>query len=126
MKGEAHVYKRDHINTDEIIPACYLVTDDERDGPVDALNVALRKALNRFYPSITSVHLEDYKVRVLETTRGTEACVRVLIESTNGVETWGTVGVSENVIEASFIALVDSLSYQLVLERRKAEKKDDR
>lgn len=95
-------------------------TASDGDGPVDALNGALRKALNRFFPGIASVYLEDYKVRVLETTKGTEAKVRVLIESSNGEETWGTVGVSENVIEASYIALVDSLSYQLVLERRKA------
>ncbi len=95
-------------------------TASEGDGPVDALNGALRKALNRFFPELARVHLDDYKVRVLETNRGTEAKVRVLIESTDGTETWGTVGVSENVIEASYIALVDSLSYQLVLERRKA------
>ena len=95
-------------------------TASEGDGPVDALNGALRKALYRFFPGLESVHLEDYKVRVLETTNGTEAKVRVLIESSNGVENWGTVGVSENVIEASYIALVDSLSYQLLLDRRKA------
>jgi len=94
-------------------------TASEGDGPVDALNGALRKALNRFFPELSSVHLEDYKVRVLETTRGTEAKVRVWIESSNGEETWGTVGVSENVIEASYTALIDSLSYQLVLECRK-------
>ena len=100
-------------------------TASEGNGPVDALNGALRKALHRFYPSIASVHLEDYKVRVLSSGEGTRAKVRVLIESSNGVETWGTVGVSENVIEASYMALVDSLSYQLVLERRKSEKKDE-
>ncbi|MFC1693584.1 citramalate synthase, partial [Candidatus Latescibacterota bacterium] len=97
-------------------------TASEGDGPVDALNGALRKALNRFYPSLASVHLEDYKVRVLDTTKGTEAKVRVLIESSNGTETWGTVGVSENVIEASYIALVDSLLYQLILDERKKVK----
>ncbi len=95
-------------------------TASEGDGPVDALNGALRKALNRFYRGITAVHLEDYKVRVLETNRGTEAKVRVLIESTDGEDTWGTVGVSENVIEASYIALADSLAYQLVQETRKS------
>jgi len=94
-------------------------TASEGDGPVDALNGALRKALYRFYPCISAVRLEDYKVRVLESTRGTEAAVRVLIESSNGEVTWGTVGVSENVIEASYIALVDSFMYQLVLEKRK-------
>ncbi len=100
-------------------------TASEGNGPVDALNGALRKALNRFYPTISSVRLEDYKVRVLVTSHGTEAKVRVLIESSNGKEFWGTVGVSENVIEASYIALVDSLLYQVVLEQRKKIQKDD-
>ena len=100
-------------------------TASEGDGPVDALNGALRKALNRFYPGISAIQLEDYKVRVLETNRGTEAKVRVLIESTDGDNTWGTVGVSENVIEASYIALVDSLAYQLVLEKRKSGEIND-
>ena len=94
-------------------------TAAEGDGPVDALNAALRKALNRFYPALAEVRLEDYKVRVLDSDEGTEARVRVLIESTDGVEVWGTVGVSENVIAASYIALVDSLSYKLVLDERK-------
>ncbi len=98
-------------------------TAGEGDGPVDALNNALRKALERFYPEISSVYLEDYKVRVLDTSEGTEAKVRVLIESTDGVDVWGTVGVSENVIEASYIALVDSLAYKLVLGKRKAKHK---
>ena len=98
-------------------------TAGEGDGPVDALNDALRKALERFYPEISSVYLEDYKVRVLDTSEGTEAKVRVLIESTDGVDVWGTVGVSENVIEASYIALVDSLAYKLVLGKRKAKHK---
>ncbi len=94
-------------------------TAAEGNGPVDALNAALRKALHRFFPSITEIRLEDYKVRVLDSDEGTEARVRVLIESTDGVEVWGTVGVSENVIDASYIALVDSLSYKLVLDDRK-------
>jgi 2-isopropylmalate synthase len=97
-------------------------TVSEGDGPVDALNGALRKALERFYPAISSVHLLDYKVRVLDTTDGTEAKVRVLIESSDGVDVWGTVGVSENVIDASYIALVDSLAYKLVLDKRKGKK----
>lgn len=100
-------------------------TASEGDGPVDALNGALRKALNRFYPGILSVRLEDYKVRVLDSSEGTEAKVRVLIESTDGVDVWGTVGVSENVIDASYIALVDSLSYKLVLDKRKAGNKNE-
>ncbi len=97
-------------------------TASEGDGPVDALNGALRKALERFYPQISEVHLEDYKVRVLDTSDGTEAKVRVLIESSDGVDLWGTVGVSENVIDASYIALVESLAYKLVLDKRKGKK----
>ncbi|MFA6472767.1 MAG: citramalate synthase [Candidatus Latescibacterota bacterium] len=97
-------------------------TAAEGDGPVDALNSALRKALNRFYPSLADVKLEDYKVRVLESNEGTASCVRVLIESSDGVDSWGTVGVSENVIDASYIALVDSLSYKLILDMRKMKK----
>lgn len=96
-------------------------TAGEGDGPVDALNNALRKALERFYPSIADVRLEDYKVRVLETNEGTEARVRVLIESTDGRNVWGTVGVSENVIEASYIALVESLAYKLIIDKRMKE-----
>ncbi|MCE5251887.1 citramalate synthase, partial [bacterium] len=96
------------------------LTASEGDGPVDALNGAVRKALNRFYPQLATVHLEDYRVRVLSSDEGTEAKVRVLIESSDGVDAWGTVGVSENVIEASYIALVESLSYKLVLDKRKA------
>ena len=94
-------------------------TASEGHGPVDALNNALRKALNRFFPSFSSVRLEDYKVRVLGSDEGTGARVRVLIESADGVDVWGTVGVSENVIDASYIALVDSFSYKLILDERK-------
>jgi len=86
------------------------------DGPVNALDAALRKALHRFYPQISRVHLEDYKVRVLSSSEGTAAKVRVLIESSDGTDVWGTVGVSENVIEASWIALVHSLNYKLLKE----------
>ena len=83
------------------------------DGPVNALDKALRKALIRFYPEIKSIKLVDYKVRVLEEKRGTSAKVRVLIESSNGHYTWGTVGVSTNIIEASLQALQDSMNYHL-------------
>ena len=83
------------------------------DGPVNALDRALRKALIRFYPQIKSIRLVDYKVRVLEEKRGTSAKVRVLIETSNGRETWGTVGVSTNIIEASLQALGDSMNYHL-------------
>ena len=88
------------------------------DGPVNALDNALRKALERFYPQIGNVHLRDYKVRVLSSSDGTAARVRVLIESSDGKEVWGTVGASENIIEASWEALVDSLSYKLLKDEQ--------
>lgn len=84
------------------------------DGPVNALDNALRKALEKFYPALKSVKLHDYKVRVLQPGRGTAAKVRVLIESGDEEERWGTVGVSENIIEASWQALVDSIEYKLL------------
>ena len=86
----------------------------EGDGPVNALDRALRRALEGAYPTLGEVHLLDYKVRDLSSRDGTAAKVRVLIESSDGVDLWGTVGVSENLIEASWIALVDSLSYKLL------------
>ena len=85
-------------------------------GPVNALDNALRKALYKFYPGLKKMELVDYKVRVLETKHGTGAVTRVLIESSDGKRTWGTVGVSENLIEASWRALVDSIDYKLLLE----------
>jgi 2-isopropylmalate synthase len=93
-----------------------LHTVAEGDGPVNAIDRALRKALEGVYPSIASVHLEDYKVRVMSSADGTAARVRVLIESSDGQDVWGTVGVSENVIEASWIALADSLHFKLMRE----------
>ncbi|HET6371284.1 MAG TPA: alpha-isopropylmalate synthase regulatory domain-containing protein, partial [Nitrospiria bacterium] len=83
-------------------------------GPVNALDNALRRALEKFYPSLKNVKLLDYKVRVLSANRGTESRVRVLIESGDGKAKWGTVGVSENIIEASWQALVDSIEYKLL------------
>ncbi len=95
------------------------LTVGEGDGPVDALNVALRKALSKFYPSIADVVLRDYSVRILDPEEATAAKTRVLIESGDGEKTWGTVGVSENIIEASWEALVDSVEYKLFLEEEK-------
>lgn len=86
----------------------------EGNGPVNALDNALRKAIQPFYPAIETMHLTDYKVRVLDEKEGTAAKVRVLIESTDGHQVWRTVGVSENVIEASWEALVDSIQYFLL------------
>ena len=82
-------------------------------GPVNALDNALRKALTRFYPEISKIELLDYKVRVLNEKHGTSAKVRVLIQSGDGNESWSTVGVSENIIEASWQALCDSINYSL-------------
>jgi 2-isopropylmalate synthase len=85
----------------------------EGDGPVNALDAALRKSLETFYPAIGEVHLIDYKVRVVNARAGTAARVRVVIESRDKQSLWGTVGVSENIIEASWLALVDSVEYKL-------------
>lgn len=84
------------------------------DGPVNALDRALRKALTRFYPSLEDMSLTDYKVRVLSGQHGTDAKVRVLVETKDATDRWGTVGVSVNIIEASWQALVDSISYKLI------------
>lgn len=88
----------------------------EGDGPVDALNDALRQALAGFFPEISEVVLTDYRVRILDPEEHTAAKTRVLIESTDGRRTWGTVGVSENIIEASWEALLDSVEYKLFLQ----------
>jgi 2-isopropylmalate synthase len=90
-----------------------IMTADEGNGPVNALDGAIRKALVQYYPQIASVHLVDYKVRVIDLSSGTGAKVRVLIESTDGDESWTTVGSSTDVIEASWLALADSLEYWL-------------
>jgi 2-isopropylmalate synthase len=86
----------------------------EGDGPVNALDSALRGALVQFFPQIEKVRLTDYKVRILDSTTGTAAKTRVLIQSTDGRQEWGTVGVDDNIIEASLQALVDSMEYRLM------------
>lgn len=88
------------------------------DGPVDALNIALRKALEPAYPELRKLYLEDYKVRILDSSSATRAKTRVLIESSDGDSSWYTVGVSENIIEASYQALVDSIEFMLLNSRR--------
>ncbi len=88
----------------------------EGDGPVNALDKALRAALVKFYPRLQKVVLTDYKVRILESHTGTGARTRVLIQSTDGKNEWGTVGVNDNIIEASLQALVDSLEYALMMK----------
>jgi 2-isopropylmalate synthase len=85
-------------------------------GPVNAIDNALRKALEKFYPELKEVKLQDYKVRVLTAGRGTSAKVRVLVESGDDGRSWRTVGVSENIIEASWQSLVDSIEYKLLRE----------
>ena len=92
------------------------------DGPVNALDQALRDALVKFYPAIANVVLTDYSVRILDPEEATAAKTRVLIESSDGVKTWGTVGVSDNIIEASWEALVDSVEYKLFLDEENAKK----
>jgi len=92
-----------------------LVAIGEGNGPVNALDEALRSVLRGRYPAIDRIHLTDYRVRVLEGAAATKAVVRVLIDSTDGDRAWSTIGVSENVIEASWLALVDSLVYGLLL-----------
>jgi 2-isopropylmalate synthase len=86
----------------------------EGDGPVNALDGALRSALAKSFPKIRSLALTDYKVRILDGVAGTGAKTRVLIQSTDGKREWGTVGVSENIITASLEALVDSMEYALL------------
>ncbi len=88
------------------------------DGPVNALDRAMRKALLRFYPNLEEMELIDYKVRVLSGERGTQAKVRVLIESRDKTSQWGTVGVSVNIIEASWQALVDAINYKLMKDKQ--------
>lgn len=89
-------------------------TAAEGDGPVNALDNSIRKALTEVYPEISRMHLSDYKVRVLNGNRGTGAKVRVLIDSVDDADQWSTVGVSENIIEASYQAIVDSINYMLM------------
>lgn len=95
----------------------------EGDGPVNALDNALRKALEKFYPTIKEIRLLDFRVRVLDARSGTAAQVRVLVESGDHTHTWQTVGVSENIIEASWRALVDSVDYKLMKDKEKPKTK---
>ncbi|MFT3849995.1 MAG: citramalate synthase [Propionivibrio sp.] len=102
------------------------ITAAEGDGPVHALDSALRRALDRFYPELSNVHLTDYKVRVINGRDATASKVRVLIQLTDGDLVWTTVGVSSDIIEASWIALVDSIEYKLLkLEEARARAEAD-
>ncbi len=93
-------------------------TAAEGDGPINALDNALRKALKDFYPALAKMHLSDFKVRVLEEKAGTAARVRVLIQSQDESDIWSTIGVHENIIEASWQALVDSVEYKLLKDQK--------
>jgi 2-isopropylmalate synthase len=99
-------------------------TRAEGNGPVHALDKGLRALIDKFYPSLKSVRLVDYKVRVLSDGAGTGSVVRVLIQSSDGDEVWDTVGVSPNIIHASWDAMVDALEYKLV--RDKVEPRGER
>ena len=101
-------------------------TAAQGNGPVNALDGALRKALSKFYPEVEEVELLDYKVRVLGSGHGTGAVVRVLVESGDDRARWGTVGVSDNVIEASWQALADSMDFKLYHPKRRAPRKPGR
>ncbi len=100
-----------------------LVEVAEGNGPVNALDGALRKALGKHYKDLSQLHLTDYRVRVVDTSRGTGAITRVLIDSTDGESTWSTIGVSENIIEASWYALVDSIVYGLLVQSGKVSRR---
>ena len=95
-----------------------LIATGEGNGPVNALDQALRNAIGPRYPQLGDVHLTDFKVRVLDTNKGTGAVTRVLLDSTNGERTWTTIGVSSNIIEASWQALLDSIVYGLLHSRQ--------
>jgi len=90
---------------------------------VNALDLAMRKALERFYPAIREVKLTDYKVRVLNSDAASAAKVRVLIESTDNLESWTTIGVSTDIINASWLALVDAVEYKLVRDQERRTKR---
>ncbi len=125
---EYHVSMRKKAEDDGVCEATIKVsvkgevehTAAEGDGPVNALDSALRAALVKFYPQIKDVKLTDYKVRILDSKTGTAAKTRVLIESTDGKSEWGTVGVSDNIIDASWHALVDSIEYKLFKDQKKS------
>jgi 2-isopropylmalate synthase len=101
----------------------YVITG-EGNGPVNAMDAALRSAITEAYPVVERFELIDYRVRILDSSKGTDATIRVLIESTDGEESWETVGVGENIVEASWEALVDSITYGLV--RHHSERDGDR
>ena len=105
-----------HATIKTAVDGTHEITAAEGDGPVSALDNALRKALGKFYPDLDSMRLVDFKVRVIDGREGTAARVRVFIESRDHDEIWSTIGVSEDVIEASWQALADSFQFKLAKE----------
>jgi 2-isopropylmalate synthase len=99
-----------------------VIATGEGNGPVNALDTALRLAIGRAYPELDDIELEDYKVLILDPEKATAAVTRVLIESGDGTKTWGSIGVSENIIEASWHALVDSIEYGLLHRKAQPER----
>lgn len=112
-------HNRDYAMIKIIVGDQHEITADEGDGPVHALDIALRKAVGKFYPVIEKIRLIDYKVRVIEPKDATAAKVRVFIETTDGENTWTTVSVSADVINASLNALIDSVEYKLLMDSKK-------
>ena len=104
-----------------VVGGARMITVGEGDGPVNALDNAFRNAVIDIYPELSEVHLTDYKVRVLDTNRGTGAVTRVLVDSADSEATWTTIGVSENIIEASWFALRDALVYALYRHRAQGD-----
>jgi 2-isopropylmalate synthase len=97
-----------HVNGDRIISTA------EGNGPVNALDTALRLAITRKYPRLDEISLVNYRVRILDENKGTGAATRVLLDASDGDESWGSIGVSQNIIEASWEALVDSIEYGML------------
>jgi 2-isopropylmalate synthase len=91
-----------------------IISTAEGNGPVNALDAALRKAIMQKYPRLNDIELVNYRVRILDEAHGTGAITRVLLDASDGQESWGTTGVSENIIEASWQALVDSIEFGLL------------
>jgi len=118
-KGESRAEATIKVRVNDQVELCAA----EGNGPVNALDAALRKALCEFYPEISTVQLQDYKVRVLNEKDGTGAKVRVLIDSAQDGSSWGTVGVSENIIDASWKALSEGIIYFLMNRNSKPKQK---
>ncbi|MDB9494292.1 citramalate synthase [Spirulina major CS-329] len=116
LQGMEHSYDNNAIATIKAsVDDQPLLEVAEGNGPVSALDAALRKALVKFYPDVATFYLTDYKVRILDSASGTDAITRVLVESSNGAERWTTVGVSTNIIDASYRAVVEGIEYGLLL-----------